>query len=186
MILSVRRFAILLLFSTGILPVLEGQNCSSGEFAIATLTVQNNEELNQKIRELFPKLTHRKRKIKFKVDTRIEYIPLYNAFENISKKEQILLDSLNNISSPTGRSNYDSVQRFDSYYINELSLLSPEPSANLTLRFSNCRPEYIVAEVLDGRLNFGRVRYGPVLHILFILDKDGFVDDIIYSSYTYN
>ncbi|HKK74469.1 MAG TPA: hypothetical protein VJ953_05305 [Saprospiraceae bacterium] len=186
MILSNRSFVVTLLFFIGGLSSMEGQNCTGGEFATAILAVQKHEELNQKIKEVFPKLTRSRRRLRFKVDSRIEYIPLYNAFENTTSQEQMFLDSLTEVVSPAARSNYDIEQRFESYNINRLPSLSPDPAAHLTLRFSTCTSKYIVAEFLDGRMNFGRIRYGKVLHILFILDDSGFVDDIIYSSYTYN
>jgi hypothetical protein len=184
MIELIKNLAIILILSVVFTGGLKGQECPGCYFSAATLVVQNDVELQSKIKMLFPKLTHRKKAIEFRVDTRIEYIPLYNAFEG--SNEQDIIDSLTLKSSAMSTSRYDEQQRFESYQNPNLERLSPTPDADLTLRFSQCRSNYVVAELLDGRINYGRTRYGKVLHILFVYDGEGFVKKVITSSYTYN
>lgn len=184
MIMLIKSLAIFLILSIAFIGGLKGQECPGCYFSAATLAVQNDAELQSKIKRLFPKLTHRKKAIEFRVDTRIEYIPLYNAFEE--SKEQAVIDSLTLKAPAISTSRYDEIQRFESYNNPDLERLSPAPEADLMLRFSQCRSNYVVAELLDGRMNYGRTRYGKVLHILFVFNDEGFVRKIITSSYTYN
>lgn len=162
----------------------KGQECLGCYFSAAILTVETDAELQSKIKMLFPKLTHRNKQIKFRISTRIEYIPLYNMFEG--SEERVVIDSLTHKPLTLPPSKYDEMQRFESYNYPNLEQLSPTPDADLMLRFSKCRPNYVVAEFLDGRMNYGRTRYGKVLHILFVFNDEGFVENTITSSYTYN
>lgn len=184
MIKLTKNLAIILILSVVFEGELKGQECPGCYFSAATLVVQNDAELQRKIKTLFPKLTHRKKAIEFRVDSRIEYIQLYNAFEG--SKEQDVIDSLTLKPSAISASRYDETQRFESYHNPELKRLSPSPGADLILRFSQCKSNYVVAELLDGRINYGRTRYGKVLHILFVFNDKGFVKKVITSSYTYN
>ena len=180
----IKRMTAFFIFSIVFTIGVEGQGCSGCYFSAATLALQNNPELQHKIKILFPKLTHRKKRVEFRVDTRIEYIPLYNAFED--SKEIALIDSLTHKATNMSASEYDEIERFESYNNPALERLSPKPDADLTLRFSQCEANYIVAELLDGRMNFGRTRNGKVLHVLFVFNEEGFVKKIVTSSYTYN
>lgn len=182
--METKKLAILLMLSFFVLEKLESQECSGCFFSAATLFVQNDADLVEKIKALFPKLTHRKKAINLRVDTRIEYIPLYNAFG--ANEQQVLIDSLTQRAPTVSPLDYDTAKRFESYEIPELERLSSTPDAALTLRFSHCETNYLVAEVLDGRMNYGRTRYGKVLHILFIFNKRGYLTKSITSSYTYN
>ena len=176
---------IIVIFTLGI-PSVKGQGCSGGDFANAYLAVLANKEINSKIKAVFPELTRTKQKINIRIDSQIEYIPIYISFKDNGKELLTIIDSLTKRSPDMTMTVFDASNRFESYSIEYLKELSLSPSAQLTLRFSTCGPNYILAEILDGRLNYGRTRFGKVLHLLFILDEQGFVKNIYCSSYAYN
>lgn len=181
-----RIYCLLILFFILFCPIREvkSQDCTGCHFAAVTFFVQNDPTLESKIKSLFPKLTRRNGAIQFRVDTRVEYIPLYSSFGG--SIASTLLDSLTGRSRDLPPSEYDKRARFESYDHPQLAGLSTDQDASLTLRFSSCNSGYVVAELLDGRMNFGQTRYGKVLHLLIFFENHGFIDRVLTSSYTYN
>lgn len=175
---------VLLALLFGLSTSLKGQDCQRCCYASAALYVQNNESLQNEVKSLFPKLTRKKKSVKFRIDTRIEYMPIYSSFQE--SVELSLLDSLTHRDSETPLPSFDLAQRFEGFELSKLSDLMPADDIPITLRFSHCDSKYIAAEILDGRLNYGRIRYGKVLHILFIYNDKGFLESTVTSSYTYN
>jgi len=155
-------------------------------YVVSLLYLKSNMSINKKIKKVFSYTTKKKKKyVDFNFYGEISFIDI-SYFENQLHSELYEFIKLDK-ELITNRNQYDVKYSFDSYIDESLVGLLDSINSNLFIRFSKPVNNYIIAEILDRRMNHASyIKMGNAAQILFIFNENGTVKDVIFSSFHYN
>lgn len=161
------------------------QDSLNTSYASAVLYILHEQEIIDKVRKIFPKAVKRKQKcLKLAVSKRVEYCPVYDFFSDYI--DASLLDSITGKKDTVTPNEFDKANRFESFEVPYLTKLGTKIDAELMIRFSKLNNHYILAEILDKRLNFGKFRYGKSIQILLFYGDQYIVQEHYLTARIYN
>ncbi len=158
------------------------QNIDHRYLSIITY-LKTNKEINDKIKEVFKKLTKKRDKyVEFNLSKRIDFLGI-DAFNNMLsfKKHEIHQPYLND------NSLYYKQYYFESYEYSLLEKIIKPNSSELFLTFSKPIDNHLIIEI--GYMNpkvYKEVKFGLVLQVFFTFDNSGLVEGVLYSRIAYN
>lgn len=162
-----------------------GQGCEERAYSSSLLFILKNKEVIEKTKRVFrSEARSSKNCLQLTVSGRIEYIPIYGFFSDYLSLSQI--DNITKRGEGVSPKLYDMKNAFESYELSYLEKLLPENGSNLMIRFSKPMDGYILAEILDRRINFGKKRYGKSVQLLIIYDENYIVQNVHLSARLYN
>lgn len=170
-------------------PNLIGQECKDYKYLVAILKMETSTEINNEIKRIFKKdlkrKSRKKSKIEFNVSNRINYLPLYKTF---NRKLDSIFFSHYYLSYKDEKleEKHDRQERFKPYKSKCLTRLIPLKDTFLELRFSKSRESYLIAELLDKRINQGQIKYGKAIQFLFLFDDSGVITKVYNTARMYN
>lgn len=161
------------------------QDSLSTSYAVSTLYIMHKQEIVDKVRSVFPKTIKKRQKcLDISVSPRIEYCPVYNFFSDHIEEE--LLDRITGKDAAVTGEEFDRINRFESFDLPYLAQIVPLTDTYLMVRFSKLNSQYVVAEILDQRMNAGRYRYGRSVQILLFFGEDQTIQSHFMTARVYN
>ncbi len=164
---------------------LNGQECRNYQYASAALELETSIEIKKEIKRVFKKEFRKKRKkIEFNISNQIDYLSLYGTFD---KQLDSIFFQKNDLSQDEeSKEKYDDQQRFESYKSECLHQLIHFRNTFLELRSSKPKENYLIAELLDKRINQGQVKFGKAIQFLFLFDEKGIITKVYNNARMYN
>lgn len=151
-------------------------DCSNPQH-IALIYLKTDVGINDVIKDVFPKLTKRKKAIvQFNLVGKLTYFGVAD-FRDMLQEENFEIDKelLNDWKQ------HEELYGFDSYQSESLIGLIPKNESNLYLTFSQSIDNYLVANIVTlDPLKYGYS--GPVLHLFFRFDENGKVQEWYHVS----
>ena len=160
---------------------LNAQRSDCSDFFTVLTYIRADKNLLNRFNKTFSKSMKRKMKcMNIHVSSEVVFIPIHNFSPSVYPYLPIDEKALESISS--FKEEYD----FSNYESYCLSRLLTNDKNQFVLYFSKPSDKFILAEILDSRLNIGSVKMGQALQILFVFDDDGKIANVYYADPYFN
>ncbi len=159
------------------------QDSINNKYLVSLIYLKSNKAINLEIKKTFPHaVKKREQYIEFNLREEIMFLPIY-FFENQLIKKNFRIEK----EFITTRSLYNKRYGFSSYQYPLFGKLLEKSDSKIVLTFSEPIEDYLVAEMLDARLNLGSaIKMGPAIQFLFKFNDAGLIEDVLIASCVYN
>jgi len=161
---------------------LKGQDAIDKKYLISLLYLKSDKEINGKIRSTFFYHSDTSNaQVEFIVHDEIWYHPLYS-FSTYLKENDWGIDS----SIIDDKKLFKERYYFEPFKIPLISKLLPPTESKILLTFSKPFGNYLLGEMLDGRVNStNSFKTGRAIEFLFIFDANGLIKKVLYNITLY-
>lgn len=153
------------------------------KYLVALIYLKTNEKAKSAIKRSFRYLIKKREKcINFNVSNQVDYLGIWYFYGQLKQNNYGIPEEFIENSSL-----YDEKYKFDSYQNNSLGKLINKPDTRLYLTFSKPVKNHLVAEILDKEVSKSKkYKLGASVQFLFKFNKDGLIEDVIYSGGVYD
>jgi hypothetical protein len=160
---------------------LKCQDTIDKKYLVSLLYLKSDKEINHKIRSAFYFSDTSNAAVDFSVHDEIWYHPLYSFSSSLRENNWGIDSSIINSKSLFKERYY-----FDSIKMPLISKLLPPSDSKILLTFSKPFGNFLLAEMLDGRINSTNTfKTGRAIEFLFLFDENGLIKKVLNNITVY-